>query len=125
VASSISADTGCDVRFIAADLSQVEDCCAVVAAAAQLNIGWMASDGEDRIQRQYHGASPNWLEEAAAQQPFGRLLAPEEVARAVAFLVSADSGLMTGSVINFDQSVWGAYPFSPPTPTSKMELPRS
>jgi len=86
----------------------------------QLNIGWMASDGEDRIQREYHGADPNWLEKAAAEQPFGRLLAPEEVARAVAFLASADSGMMTGSVINFDQSVWGAYPFAPPTPVSKL-----
>jgi NAD(P)-dependent dehydrogenase (short-subunit alcohol dehydrogenase family) len=88
----------------------------------QLNIGWMASDGEDRIQREYHGAAANWLDEAAAGQPFGRLLAPEEVARAVSFLVSADSGMMTGSVINFDQSVWGAYPFAPPTPPSRMEL---
>lgn len=86
----------------------------------QLNIGWMASDGEDRIQREYHGADPNWLEKAAAEQPFGRLLAPEEVAKAVTFLASADSGLMTGSVINFDQSVWGAYPFAPPTPVSKL-----
>jgi NAD(P)-dependent dehydrogenase (short-subunit alcohol dehydrogenase family) len=25
----------------------------------QLNIGWMASDGEDRIQREYHGADEN------------------------------------------------------------------
>ena len=88
----------------------------------QLNIGWMASDGEDRIQREYHGAKANWLEQAAAEQPFGRLLAPEEVARAVNFLVSADSGMMTGSVINFDQSVWGAYPFAPPAPPSRMEL---
>lgn len=88
----------------------------------QLNIGWMASDGEDRIQREYHGADPNWLEKAAAEQPFGRLLAPEEVAKAVTFLASDDSGMMTGSVVNFDQSVWGAYPFAPPTPVSKLEL---
>lgn len=88
----------------------------------QLNIGWMASDGEDRIQREYHGADENWLEKAAAEQPFGRLLAPEEVARAVVFLASEDSGLMTGSVINFDQSVWGAYPFAPPTPETKLAL---
>jgi len=88
----------------------------------QLNIGWMASDGEDRIQREYHGADANWLEKAAAEQPFERLLAPQEVARAVAFLVSDDSGMMTGSVINFDQSVWGAYPFAPPTPISKLVI---
>ena len=87
----------------------------------QLNIGWMASDGEDRIQREFHGADENWLEKAAAEQPFGRLLAPQEVAKAIVFLASADSGMMTGSVINFDQSVWGAYPFAPPTPVAKLE----
>lgn len=78
-----------------------------------LNIGWMASEGEDRIQREYHGASPNWLAEAAAAQPFGRLIDPQEVARAVAFLSSEESGLMTGSMVNFDQSIWGAYDASP------------
>lgn len=88
----------------------------------QLNIGWMASDGEDRIQREYHGAAENWLDAAAAAQPFGRLLAPEEVARAVAFLISDDSGMMTGSVVNFDQSVWGGYEASPPTPSAAMSL---
>ncbi|MES2436371.1 MAG: SDR family oxidoreductase [Pseudomonadota bacterium] len=88
----------------------------------QLNIGWMASDGEDRTQREYHGADENWLEKVAAEQPFGRLLAPEEVACAVTYLASDDSGMMTGSVINFDQSVWGGYQFAPPTPHSKLAL---
>ncbi|MGF1563088.1 MAG: SDR family oxidoreductase [Geminicoccaceae bacterium] len=88
----------------------------------QLNIGWMASDGEDRIQREYHGADPDWLDKAAAEQPFGRLLAPEEVARAVAYLASEDAGMMTGTVAHFDQSVWGAYPFAPPTPPEPMAL---
>lgn len=78
-----------------------------------LNIGWMASDGEDRIQREYHGAPADWLEKAAAGQPFGRLVDPAEVARAVGYLASAESGLMTGSVICFDQSIWGAYDGSP------------
>ncbi|ABC92458.1 putative oxidoreductase protein [Rhizobium etli CFN 42] len=78
-----------------------------------LNIGWMASEGEDRIQREYHGAPSDWLEKAAANQPFGRLVDPHEVARACAYLSSAESGLMTGSVICFDQSIWGAYDGSP------------
>lgn len=78
-----------------------------------LNIGWMASDGEDRIQREFHGAADNWLAEAAAKQPFGRLVDPAEVARACAYLSSPESGLMTGATINFDQSVWGAYEDSP------------
>nr|WP_037073694.1 SDR family oxidoreductase [Rhizobium sp. PDO1-076] len=78
-----------------------------------LNIGWMSSDGEDRIQREFHGAAEDWLDKAAAAQPFGRLVDPAEVARAVAYLSSAESGLMTGSTINFDQSIWGAYEDSP------------
>ena len=87
----------------------------------QLDIGWMASDGEDRIQRLSHGAQDGWLEKASAAQPFGRLLAPEEVARAVAFLASNDSGMMTGAVINFDQSVWGAYDGGPPKPEAPLK----
>mgnify|MGYP000051702753 CR=1 FL=1 len=41
---------------------------------------------------------------------------------AVAFLLSDDSGMMTGSVIDFDQSVIGAFPFAPPSPPGKMSL---
>jgi len=78
-----------------------------------LNIGWMASDGEDRIQREFHGAPDDWLVAAAAKQPFGRLVDPAEVARACAYLSSEESGLMTGATINFDQSIWGAYEDSP------------
>ena len=73
-----------------------------------LNVGWMATPGEDRIMRLYHGAGDNWLEDAAKSKPFGRLIDPHEVARAVAYLASDESGLMTGSNIDFDQNVVGA-----------------
>ncbi len=88
----------------------------------QLNIGWMNSDGEDVIQRKYHGAGDGWAEEAGKSLPFGRLVDPEEVARAVAFLASDDSGLMTGAVINFDQSVWGAFETANPVPEGPMAV---
>ena len=78
----------------------------------QLNIGWMASDGEMRIQK-LDGSPDDWLEKAAPKQPWGRLIDPQEVARAVAFLASEESGLMTGSVVQYDQSVWGAYDGAP------------
>ena len=42
-----------------------------------------------------------------AGRPFGRLLKPAEVARACAYLASDESGLMTGSIIDFDQQVLG------------------
>jgi len=78
-----------------------------------LNIGWMNTPGEDRIMRTYHDAEDGWLDKAAAAQPFGRLLDPTEVARAVAFLASRESGMMTGSIIDFDQSVLGCYESAP------------
>ena len=74
-----------------------------------LNIGWMDTPGEDRIQKEYHNASDNWLEEAEKNQPFERLLKTDEVARGIAFLCSEESGMMTGSSIDFDQSVLGCY----------------
>jgi NAD(P)-dependent dehydrogenase (short-subunit alcohol dehydrogenase family) len=73
-----------------------------------LNIGWMDTPGENVIQHKYHNAGEDWLETAETTMPFGRLLKPEEVARAVAFLVSEESGMMTGSIVDFDQSVQGA-----------------
>ncbi len=81
-----------------------------------LNIGWMDTPGEDRIMKTYHDAQPGWLEKAEAGRPFGRLLKPQEVARAVAYLSSEESGLMTGAIIDFDQQVIGAgnSPAAPP-----------
>lgn len=78
-----------------------------------LNIGWMNTPGEDRIMRLNHGAQDGWLAKAAAEQPFGRLIEPVEVARTCAFLASAESGLMTGAIIDFDQSVAGCYESAP------------
>lgn len=74
-----------------------------------LNPGWMATPGEDQTQRRFHGAEDNWLQEAGEELPFGRLIAPEEAARAVVFLASEESGLMTGAVVDYDQQIIGAY----------------
>lgn len=74
-----------------------------------LNIGWMSTPGEDAIMRRHHGAVDGWLDEAVKGQPFGRLIDPREVAKAVAYLASDESGLMTGSNIDFDQTILGAH----------------
>jgi NAD(P)-dependent dehydrogenase (short-subunit alcohol dehydrogenase family) len=73
-----------------------------------LNIGWMDSPGEDRIMKTYHSAEPDWLKKAEAARPVGRLIKPAEVARTVGYLSSNESGLMTGSIVDFDQQVLGA-----------------
>lgn len=85
----------------------------------QLDIGWMASDHERKLQEAESGDS-DWQAKAEASLPFGRLLDPDEVARAVLWMSSDDSGMMTGAVIQFDQSVWGGYDAQAPAPAQKL-----
>jgi NAD(P)-dependent dehydrogenase (short-subunit alcohol dehydrogenase family) len=74
-----------------------------------LNIGWMDTPGEHAIQKNFHNAESDWLEHAEARQPFGRLLKAPEVAQVTAFLLSDRAGLMTGSIIDFDQTIVGTH----------------
>lgn len=83
-----------------------------------LTIGHMNTPGEDRIMKTYHGAEEGWLEQAEKTKPFGRLLEVDEVARAIAYLASAESGMMTGSIIDFDQQVRGAGDAPMPSPAA-------
>lgn len=87
-----------------------------------LNIGWMNTPGEDQIQKTFHGANDDWLKNAVESQPMGRLLEPAEVARGVEFLVTDASGMMSGAIIDFDQSVLGCHEV-PPQPQAAMPLP--
>lgn len=81
-----------------------------------INIGWMYSPGEEQTMRNWHGASDGWREAAEAKLPIGRMLETGEVARAVAFLASGESGVMTGSVVDYDQSVPGCFDAVPQPP---------
>jgi Dehydrogenases with different specificities (related to short-chain alcohol dehydrogenases) len=63
--------------------------------------------GETKIQKKFHQANDNWLKDAEKNMPFGRLIKVDEVAKAIAYLTSKESGLMTGSIIDFDQAVDG------------------
>lgn len=78
-----------------------------------LNIGWMDTPGEHSVQMHYHGGDENWLAKAEAGEPFGRLLKPAEVARTIAFLASEESGMMTGSLVDMDQTVLGCSDVQP------------
>jgi NAD(P)-dependent dehydrogenase (short-subunit alcohol dehydrogenase family) len=74
-----------------------------------VNIGWTETDGEDATQRRFHGAGDDWLEKAAAQQPMRKLGQVDEIADFVVFLLCARSGVVTGSVIDWDQTIPGAH----------------
>ena len=85
-------------------------------------MGFLAArlfETQRKIQAQESG-DPDFIDRAAASLPFGRLLEPEEVARAVLWMASADSGMMTGAVIHFDQSVWGGYAGQAPVPDAPL-----
>lgn len=85
----------------------------------QLDIGWMNSDHERKLVESETGDA-GFIDRAAAAKPFGRILDPAEVARAVLWMASADGGMMTGAVIPFDQSVYGGYDDAP-VPADKLE----
>ncbi len=73
-----------------------------------LNIGWTATEGEHGVQTETDQAE-DWLAEADASRPLGRLLRPQDIAPMVTYLLSDASAMVTGSVIDFDQTVLGPY----------------
>jgi NAD(P)-dependent dehydrogenase (short-subunit alcohol dehydrogenase family) len=75
----------------------------------QINVGWTLTEGEDRLKRA-EGKGAEWLPEAIASRPFGRLLSPHDVAMAVAYFASDDSALVTGAVMDLEQYPVGAPP---------------
>ena len=77
-----------------------------------LNIGWTDTPGEDNIQRKFHEGGDDWLKKAEAKVPFKRLTKPIDVARAAAYFCSEESGLVTGSIIDYDQTVNGWHSYS-------------
>ncbi len=75
----------------------------------QLNVGWTLTEGEERVQR-LDGKGPEWLADAMATRPFGRLLSPDDIALAAAYFASDDSALITGSVLELEQFPLGMFP---------------
>jgi NAD(P)-dependent dehydrogenase (short-subunit alcohol dehydrogenase family) len=77
-----------------------------------VNLGWTDTPAETVIQKQFHNADDDWLEKAEAKVPFKRLNKPLDVAKILAFLCSEESGIMTGSIVDFDQTVAGWHSYS-------------
>ena len=73
-----------------------------------LNIGWTATEGEHGVQTAT-GQPEAWLDAADASRPLGRLLRPDDIAPMVTYLLSDAAEMITGSVIDFDQTVLGTY----------------
>ena len=77
-----------------------------------LNIGWTDTPAEHDIQKRVHKKAEDWLSKEENKVPYKRLTKPLDVAKGLAFMCSDESGLMTGSVIDFDQTVNGWHSYS-------------
>jgi NAD(P)-dependent dehydrogenase (short-subunit alcohol dehydrogenase family) len=77
-----------------------------------LNIGWTDTPGEHDIQKRVHKKNEDWLQEQEKKVPFKKLTKTLDVAKGLAFMCADESGLMTGSVIDFDQTVNGWHSYS-------------
>jgi NAD(P)-dependent dehydrogenase (short-subunit alcohol dehydrogenase family) len=75
----------------------------------QLNVGWTETEGEHRVKRA-EGKGDDWLDEAFATRPFGRLLEPLDVAYAAAYFASDESECITGAILDMEQYPVGAPP---------------
>jgi NAD(P)-dependent dehydrogenase (short-subunit alcohol dehydrogenase family) len=67
-----------------------------------LNVGWTLSEGEELVQ-QSEGAPADWAAQAGAKLPWGRLLDPDEIAAAVAFLACDEAAVFSGAAIDLEQ----------------------
>jgi len=75
----------------------------------QLNVGWTLTEGEHRV-KLAEGKGEDWLDEAIATRPSGRLLSPHDVALAAAYFASDDSAPVSGTVMDLEQHPVGAPP---------------
>lgn len=68
----------------------------------QINVGWVLTEGEERVQID-EGAATDWAQTAGRTRPLGRLLLPSEVAEAVLYFAGPRGQAVSGSVLDFEQ----------------------
>jgi NAD(P)-dependent dehydrogenase (short-subunit alcohol dehydrogenase family) len=67
-----------------------------------LNVGWTLTEGELVVKR-LEGAAEDWVEQAGTTRPWRRLLKPQEIAAAVAFLGSPEAAVFSGATLDLEQ----------------------
>jgi NAD(P)-dependent dehydrogenase (short-subunit alcohol dehydrogenase family) len=72
----------------------------------QINPGWTLTEGERHIFGVLEHKGENWVDEAVKTRPFGRMLAPSDLANAVLFF--ATNEVISGAVLDFEQYPFGA-----------------
>ena len=88
----------------------------------QVNPGWVLTETEIQRKKE-HGLSAEWFKELpAVYAPAGRILKPAEIAAAVVYWLSDESGPISGQVVDLEQ-----YPIlgrNPPKDTSTINSPK-
>jgi len=72
----------------------------------QINPGWTRTEGESHLLGVVEGRGENWLDEVVKTRPFGRMLEPADIARAVLFL--ATNEMISGAVLDCEQQPFNA-----------------
>jgi len=72
-----------------------------------INVGWMDTPQEDQTQKKWHDRKDGWLKDVEAQQPMGQLVKPAQLARLITYMLSPQAGVMTGSLVDYDQNIAG------------------
>lgn len=72
-----------------------------------LHLGWTLTPNERRLLMDTAGWDEDWPETMAERMPLGRLMLPEDVAAAVAYLLSDEAAMVTGQVWDLDQRSHG------------------
>jgi len=73
-----------------------------------INLGWVATPGEDYMQAEILGRGVGWLAEEEAKMPLGRFVQADDAARLAVFMLSDASAPMTGVLVDLEQKVMGA-----------------
>jgi NAD(P)-dependent dehydrogenase (short-subunit alcohol dehydrogenase family) len=74
-----------------------------------INVGWVDTPAERQMQAVTLGLGEQWLAEASAGQPSGRLLTSNDIAGLALFLLGDGAGPMTGAIVDQEQFVIGAF----------------
>lgn len=72
----------------------------------QINPGWVLTEGERHVVAVLEGKGENWVDDAVKTRPFGRMIVPADIANAVLFF--ATNELITGAVLDYEQTPFGA-----------------
>lgn len=65
-----------------------------------VNMGWCYTDNEDALQTKQNGGDSSWIDKADAGVPLKRIIRPRDVASTVLYLLSEQSNMMTGGIID-------------------------